>query len=121
MLYILLSLCVLRALRGENQTFCEFTLSDQKTLTINRFLRGLKMCLAIPSKIIKIENNMAVIDVEGVRREASLMLVDDAKVGDYVIVHAGFAINKINAAQAQETLDLLREAVKVFKPKKQGE
>ena len=69
------------------------------------------MCLAIPSKITKIENNMATIDVEGVQREASLLLLDDARVGDYVIVHAGFAIQKLDESAAQETLDLLREAI----------
>ncbi len=69
------------------------------------------MCLAIPSKITKIENNMATIDVEGVQREASLLLLEDARVGDYVIVHAGFAISKLDEAAAQETLDLLREAI----------
>jgi hydrogenase expression/formation protein HypC len=69
------------------------------------------MCLAIPSRIIKIENNMATIDVEGVQREASLLLLEDARVGDYVIVHAGFAIQKLDEAAARETLDLLREAV----------
>lgn len=69
------------------------------------------MCLAIPSRITKIENNMATIDVEGVQREASLMLLEDARVGDYVIVHAGFAIQKLDEAAARETLDLLREAI----------
>jgi len=69
------------------------------------------MCLAIPSKITKIENNMATIDVEGVQREASLLLLEDAQVGDYVIVHAGFAIQKLDEAAARETLDLLREAL----------
>jgi hydrogenase expression/formation protein HypC len=69
------------------------------------------MCLAIPSKITKIENAMATIDVEGVQREASLLLLEDAQVGDYVIVHAGFALQKIDEAAAMETLDLLREAV----------
>ena len=54
------------------------------------------MCLAIPSKIVKIENNVATIDVDGVQREASLFLLEDVKVGDYVIVHAGYAINKID-------------------------
>jgi len=68
------------------------------------------MCLAIPSKIIKIENNMATIDVDGVRREASLLLLEDPAVGDYVIVHAGFAIKKIDEAAAMETLKILREA-----------
>ncbi|MCU0559929.1 MAG: HypC/HybG/HupF family hydrogenase formation chaperone [Desulfobacterales bacterium] len=68
------------------------------------------MCLAIPSKITKIDNQMAVIDVDGVRREASLLLLEDARVGDYVIVHAGFAISKIDEASALETLALLKEA-----------
>ena len=69
------------------------------------------MCLAIPSRITKIENNMATIDVEGVQRQASLLLLEDARVGDYVIVHAGFAIQKLDEAAAQETLELLREAI----------
>ena len=68
------------------------------------------MCLAIPSKVVKIENSMAVIDVEGVRRKASLLLLEDVAVGDYVIVHAGYAINKLDAAAARESLELLREA-----------
>jgi hydrogenase expression/formation protein HypC len=68
------------------------------------------MCLAIPSKIVNIENNMALIDVDGVQREASLLLLEDAQVGDYVIVHAGFAINNIDEASAKETLQFLREA-----------
>ena len=68
------------------------------------------MCLAIPSKIVKMENNMATIDVDGVKREASLLLLEDAKIGDYVIVHAGFAINKIDEAAAIETLNFLKEA-----------
>jgi hydrogenase expression/formation protein HypC len=54
---------------------------------------------------------MATIDVEGVQREASLLLLEDARVGDYVIVHAGFAIQKLDETAAQETLDLLREAI----------
>ena len=68
------------------------------------------MCLAIPSRITKIENEMAVIDVDGVQRQASLLLLSDVQVGDYVIVHAGFAIQKIDEAAAQETLRLLKEA-----------
>jgi hydrogenase expression/formation protein HypC len=69
------------------------------------------MCLAIPSRITRIEDNMATIDVDGVQREASLLLLEDAKVGEYVIVHAGFAIQKIDESAAQETLRFLREAV----------
>lgn len=68
------------------------------------------MCLAIPSKITNIDNNMATLDVDGVRREASLLLLEDAKVGDYVIVHAGFAINRVDEYAALETIRLLKEA-----------
>mgnify|MGYP001097735530 CR=1 FL=1 len=78
------------------------------------------MCLAIPSKIVKIEDNVATIDVDGVPREASLLLLEDPKVGDYVIVHAGFAINKINEEDALESLKLLREAAStIFNNNKQ--
>lgn len=72
------------------------------------------MCLAIPSKITKIEDQMATIDVDGVQREASLLLLADARVGDYVIVHAGFAIQKLDEAAARETLDLLRTAAEAY-------
>lgn len=68
------------------------------------------MCLAIPSKIVEIENNMATLDVDGVKRKASLLLLENPKVGEYVIVHAGFAINRIDESAAMETLKLLREA-----------
>jgi hydrogenase expression/formation protein HypC len=53
---------------------------------------------------------MATIDVDGVQREASLLLLEDAEIGDYVIVHAGFAIQKIDEAAAIETLNILKEA-----------
>ena len=78
------------------------------------------MCLAIPSKITRIENNMATIDVDGVKREASLLLLEDAEIGDYVIVHAGFAIHKIDETAAMETLNLLKEAA-AFVERKEGE
>jgi hydrogenase expression/formation protein HypC len=68
------------------------------------------MCLAIPSKITKIENGIGTIDVGGVRRKASLQLVEDVKVGDYVIVHAGFALHKIDEKAAMESLNFLKEA-----------
>jgi hydrogenase expression/formation protein HypC len=69
------------------------------------------MCLAIPSRIIRIENQVATIDVDGVQRNASLLLLDGAQVGDYVIVHAGFAIHKIDETEAMESLKLLKEAL----------
>ena len=72
------------------------------------------MCLAIPSKITHIENEMATIDVDGVKREASLLLLEDAQVGDWVIVHAGFAIQKLDEEGALETLRLLKETVRMI-------
>jgi hydrogenase expression/formation protein HypC len=69
------------------------------------------MCLAIPSRIVDIKDGVATIDVEGVRRSASLLLLEDPKVGDYVIVHAGFALHKIDEEDAMETLKILREAL----------
>ncbi len=79
------------------------------------------MCLAIPSKIVTIENNVATIDVDGVRREASLLLLENPVVGDYVIVHAGFAINKINEEDAIESLKLMKEAASlIFDDPKEG-
>ncbi len=68
------------------------------------------MCLAIPSKITRIENGMGTIDVDGVRRTCSLLLLEDAQEGDWVIVHAGFALHKIDEAAAMESLALLKEA-----------
>ncbi len=67
------------------------------------------MCLAIPSRITDIESGVATIDVEGVQRKASLMLVEDARVGDYVIVHAGFAIQVLDEQTALASLNLMRD------------
>ncbi len=65
------------------------------------------MCLAIPSKIIEINNLLAVVDVYGARKEVSLILLpEEAAIGDYVLVHAGFAIQKIDFKAAKETMRL---------------
>ena len=69
------------------------------------------MCVAIPAKIIKIENGMGVIDMEGTQMEVSLLLQEDAQIGDYVIVHAGFAIQKVDEEAAKESIRVLREIV----------
>jgi hydrogenase expression/formation protein HypC len=61
---------------------------------------------------------MATLDVDGVEREASLLLLEDVKIGDYVIVHAGFAIHKIDEDAARETLSLLRESMTLLDQKK---
>ena len=68
------------------------------------------MCLAIPSEIIKIKDKMATIDLAGVRREVSLLLLpEEVSVGEFVLVHAGFAIHKIDREAAEETLKLIEE------------
>ncbi len=71
------------------------------------------MCLGFPGKIISIdENRLAVIDISGTRREARLdLLDDDTAPGDYVIIHAGYAIHKIDEELAEEMLALLKELV----------
>ena len=69
------------------------------------------MCLAIPAKIVKIENGMGTIDMDGTQREVSLLLQEDAMVGDYVIVHAGFAIHRVDEEEALESLKFLRQMV----------
>ena len=67
------------------------------------------MCLAIPMKLIKIAGGLGVVELGGVKREISLQLVEDIKIGDYVIIHAGFAIQKLDEKEAEETLSLLRQ------------
>jgi len=71
------------------------------------------MCIAFPGKIITIdEDNYAVIDIDGVRREVCLDIVDeDVSVGDYVICHVGFAIHKVDEELAKEKLDFLHELI----------
>ena len=69
------------------------------------------MCLAVPMKIAEIAEGTAICEVDGVRREASLMMLEDAEVGDYVLIHAGFAIEKIDPVEAQKTLDIFREVL----------
>ena len=68
------------------------------------------MCLAIPAEIVHIEDEMATIKVGDALRKASLLLLPEApELGDYVIVHAGFALHKIDPEEAQESLRMLRE------------
>lgn len=68
------------------------------------------MCLAIPAQIVRIkEDNIVEVSVLGVMRDASIDLTPDAKVGDYVLIHAGFAIEVVDPDYAEETLDLVRQ------------
>ena len=69
------------------------------------------MCLAIPALIKSIDRHLAEVEVGGVPRQASLQLTPEAKVGDYVLFHTGYAINIIDPVEAEETLKLLTEMV----------
>ena len=71
------------------------------------------MCLAVPSKIIEINDSVAKVEVDGVVREASLMLLEDAGIGDYVIVHAGFAISKVDEQAALQTIADMRKILEL--------
>jgi hydrogenase expression/formation protein HypC len=67
------------------------------------------MCLAIPVKIVSIEGDVAETEIAGVRRQVSIALTPEAKLGDYVLLHTGYAIGVIDEAEAEETLKLLEE------------
>lgn len=69
------------------------------------------MCLAVPAKIVKINNDSSTVEVGGVKKTASLILLDDARVGDFVIIHAGFAIRLLNE---QDALEILAEISPLF-------
>lgn len=68
------------------------------------------MCLAIPAEVTKLlPDEMAVVSIDGVSKEISVALIEDLAVGDYVIIHVGYALTKIDQEEARRTLELLRE------------
>jgi hydrogenase expression/formation protein HypC len=67
------------------------------------------MCVAIPARIKSIQESTARVEIGGVERSASLLLTPEAKPGDYVLIHAGFAIHVIDEQEAMETLKLFQE------------
>ena len=67
------------------------------------------MCLGIPGKVIEIAKNVAKVDVGGILRDISLDLCPEVSVGEYVLIHTGFAIQKVDEEEAKETLELLRQ------------
>jgi len=67
------------------------------------------MCLAIPAKVEQISESKATVELDGYRTEVLTSLVPEAKVGDWVLVHAGFAITVLDEADAKETYDLLKQ------------
>ncbi|GAB4240304.1 MAG: HypC/HybG/HupF family hydrogenase formation chaperone [Deltaproteobacteria bacterium] len=67
------------------------------------------MCLGVPARILEAGDGSAVVELGGVRREISVILLDDVRAGEWVIVHAGFAIEKLSEEEARQTLALFRE------------
>ena len=67
------------------------------------------MCLAIPAKVISVQGSKALVMIGDTEYNASLLLLEDVKTGDYVMLHAGFAIQKVDEEEARETMRLLRE------------
>ena len=68
------------------------------------------MCLAIPARVVDMPSEeIAIVDLGGVRKEVSLALVEDVSIGDYLIIHVGFALNKLNPEEAESTLALFAE------------
>lgn len=74
------------------------------------------MCLAIPMKIRERLDALAVVEAEGVQREVSLLLLPEAEPGEWVLVHAGFAIGKVDEREAEEVLAMLREMAEAAGP-----
>ena len=71
------------------------------------------MCLAIPARVKSIEGVEAEVEIGGVSRKASIILTPEAKVGDYVLLHTGYAINVIDEEEAQETLKIFEEIAEI--------
>ena len=67
------------------------------------------MCLAVPTKLIEVHGSKGKVELSGTVREVGLQLIDEPAVGDYVLVHAGFAIQKVNQEEAEETLRMLQQ------------
>jgi hydrogenase expression/formation protein HypC len=69
------------------------------------------MCLAVPVRITRIEGDQADVDIGGVSRKVSIALTPEARIGDYVLLHTGYAINVLDEDEARETLDILERLV----------
>ncbi len=74
------------------------------------------MCLAVPAKVIEKKDMVATVEVEGIRRDISLMLLPEANEGDYILMHAGFAIQVIDEKEAKITTELLKEVLGTNEP-----
>lgn len=74
------------------------------------------MCLAVPAKVIEKKDMVATVEVEGIRRDISLMLLPEANEGDYILMHAGFAIQVIDEEEAKIITELLKEVLGTNEP-----
>ncbi len=74
------------------------------------------MCLSIPSKVVEVdENNMATVDTMGIKRHVSLdLMADEINIGDYILIHVGFAMNKIDEEEALQSLEVYREMLEAM-------
>lgn len=66
------------------------------------------MCLAVPMKVISLKKEFAIVELSGVKREVNIQMLPHVKAGDYIIVHAGFAIQKLDEREARETLKIFK-------------
>jgi hydrogenase expression/formation protein HypC len=80
----------------------------------NYYKKVINMCYAIPAKIIKIKDMNAEVDYGGVLKNVNISLIDDPKIGDYILIHAGFAIEKLDKKSARESLEIIRNDLAQF-------
>ena len=71
------------------------------------------MCLAVPARVVEIDGTDAVVEIEGVRRKTNVSLIENPKIGDCVLLHAGFAINKWSATEVREYNEIVGEILSV--------
>ena len=67
------------------------------------------MCYAIPAKILSIKGDIAIVDYGGVKKKVNISLMESIKIGDYILIHAGFAIERLDKQSAEESLQIIRE------------
>ncbi|OIO71491.1 MAG: HypC/HybG/HupF family hydrogenase formation chaperone [Zetaproteobacteria bacterium CG12_big_fil_rev_8_21_14_0_65_55_1124] len=67
------------------------------------------MCLAVPARVVELNGDTAIVDLDGIRKETSTILLDEVTVGDYVLIHVGYALERIDPLEAAKTLALFAE------------
>ncbi len=94
------------------------TTLNSSFLTLNFRLKGENVCLSIPSKVVKVSDDkmMCTVDTMGVQRDANLMMMEegDVKVGDYVLLHIGFVMNKIDEEEALASIETYKEILEAM-------